>query len=322
MKKFMSKLESKLDSSSNNNSNSNSSRPYQPPAGAPQSRPAGQYAAPAGPPPQQQQQYGAPPQQQGGGYLQQQYAPQAYSQPPGPPPPHIAMGGAAAPPAGRGGEDPFAALRRYDTVFIVDDSESMEMFWDEVREALVSVVETSVKYDEDGIDVYFFNSPVVVNNVRSAQDVRSLFRRVDPRRSTPTAKALKRVLEPYLASLEQANSAKERGQPVQTVKPLNVVILTDGAPDRGEEPEGVIVNAGKRLDSVRAPPYQLGFSFVQIGADEEAQEALTYLDDHLKTEYGIRDMVDTTLSPPNGSVSSEYLLKALLGGINRKFDKQ
>lgn len=100
------------------------------------------------------------------------------------------------------------------------------MFWDEVREALVSVVETSVKYDEDGIDVYFFNSPVVVNNVRSAQDVRSLFRRVDPRRSTPTAKALKRVLEPYLASLEQANSAKERGQPVQTVKPLNVVILT------------------------------------------------------------------------------------------------
>lgn len=29
-------------------------------------------------------------------------------------------------------------------------------------------------------------------------------------------------------------------------------------------------DAGKRLDAIRAPPYQLGFSFVQIGADEEA----------------------------------------------------
>lgn len=120
--------------------------------------------------------------------------------------------------------------------------QSVEMFWDETREALVGVVEKAVQYDEDGIDIYFFNSTVVVENLRTAQDVRSLFRRVEPRRSTPTAKALKRVLEPYLKRLEDANAAKQAGrQSNDTVKPLNIVVLTDGAPDRNDEPEGVIV---------------------------------------------------------------------------------
>lgn len=188
------------------------------------------------------------------------------------------------------------------------------MFWDETASALVGVVEKATKYDEDGIDIYFFNSQVVVNGVRTASDVRNLFRRVDPRKSTPTARALKRVTEPYMQKLE--------AQGPRNVKPLNLIILTDGAPDRNESPEGVIVDVARRLDAAKAPPMQLGFSFVQIGQDDEAQQALTYLDDHLKTEYGIRDICDTTLTTPDSHLNSEYLLKALLGGVNRKIDRQ
>lgn len=40
-----------------------------------------------------------------------------------------------------GGEDPFAALRGYDTVFIVDDSESMEMHWQATMTSLEGVIE-------------------------------------------------------------------------------------------------------------------------------------------------------------------------------------
>lgn len=139
------------------------------------------------------------------------------------------------------------------------------MFWDETREALVGVVEKSIQYDEDGIDIYFFNSSVVVENLKTAQDVRSLFRRVEPRRSTPTAKALRRVLEPYLIKLEQLNAAKQSGRPSnEIVKPLNIVVLTDGAPDRNESPEGVIVVSISRPFSRTAssPVYLLGTSAV------------------------------------------------------------
>ena len=104
------------------------------------------------------------------------------------------------------------------------------MFWYEsLTSSMVGVVEKAVQYDEDGIDIYFFNSQVVMENVRTAQDIRNLFRRVEPRKSTPTAKALKRVLEPYLLKLEAAHRAKEMGQSGQPIKPLNLVVLT-GAP--------------------------------------------------------------------------------------------
>ncbi|KAL7004712.1 hypothetical protein EMMF5_005726 [Cystobasidiomycetes sp. EMM_F5] len=314
MKKFFNKLESKLDSNSNKPGNTSTN--------------AGQrYSAPPGPPPQATGQ-------------QQQHSNAGHA--PGGPPPGSSTAHARTAP---GIEDPFAALRRYDTVFIIDDSESMEMHWDQTRDAVVGVVEKATKYDDDGVDISFFNNPTVVENMRTATQIRSLFNRIDPRKSTPTAKALTRILEPYLQKLEAAHRAKEQGNAsIQPIKPMNVVVLTDGAPDRNESPEGVIVNAGKRLDAIRAPPYQLGFSFIQIGQDDEvgkqiafgynpsrtddpvstmqAQQALQYLDDHLKTEYGIRDMVDTTLFPSEGGhIDSEYLLKGLLGGINRKYDR-
>lgn len=46
------------------------------------------------------------------------------------------------------------------------------------------------------------------------------------------------------------------------------------------------------------------------------------LDDDLKTKHGIRDMVDTTLfDVNNGVLGEQYILKALLGGMNRQLDK-
>lgn len=89
---------------------------------------------------------------------------------------------------------------------------------------------------------------------------------------------------------------------------------------------------------------QLGIQFVQIGIDDEAAAHLRSLDDDLKTKHSVRDMCDTTLFPQNvritasemrgsfrstppppplqGVVSSDYILKALLGGMNRSIDKQ
>lgn len=75
-----------------------------------------------------------------------------------------------------------------------------------------------------------------------------------------------------------------------------------------------------RLDSIRAPPYQLGIQFLQIGDDDEATEFLRELDDDLKEEHSVRDMVDTT--PYTGSIDSAFVLQACLGAINRRIDGQ
>ncbi|OAV90801.1 hypothetical protein PTTG_06090 [Puccinia triticina 1-1 BBBD Race 1] len=282
------------------------------------------YAPPAGPPPGQSVPHG-----QAGNYYghsqptspiypgsnnlpnQNQYQP-----PPGPPPPiHDAPGyGNQFQP---GAEDPLAMLSRYDTVILVDDSGSMEMFWDETRDALGGVVEKAVQYDSDGIDLFFFNDPQHALNCNSPDQVRQIFRNVLPRRSTPTAASIKRVLDPYLNLLHQSKN----GGPM--VKPMNLIVLTDGEPDRGQDPEQAIVEIGRYLDSNRFPLNQLGISFVQIGNDPDATRHLIALDDDLKAKHKIRDFVDCTpyqASNHTNVITSDFILKALIGGVNRKID--
>ncbi|KAA1078823.1 hypothetical protein PGTUg99_003277 [Puccinia graminis f. sp. tritici] len=278
------------------------------------------YPPPAGPPPPQANQsipqghagayYGHPPTNSPvyPGAQNQQYPP-----PPGPPPPdNLAAPGYPANQFQPGVEDPLAMLSRYDTVILVDDSGSMEMMWDETRDALIGVVEKAIQYDSDGIDLFFFNDAQQALNCNSPDQVRHVFRSVLPRRSTPTAASIKRVLDPYLTLLHQSKN----GGPM--VKPMNLIVLTDGEPDRGQDPEQVIVEIGRYLDSNRFPLNQLGISFVQIGNDPDATRHLIALDDDLKAKHKIRDFVDCT--PYQNVITSDFILKALIGGVNRKID--
>ena len=66
---------------------------------------------------------------------------------------------------------------------------------------------------------------------------------------------------------------------------MNLIVLTDGAPDRGEDPEMVIVEAARMLDQMKCPPYQLGIQMIQIGQDDEAAQSLMELDDLLREKH-------------------------------------
>ncbi|SGY23292.1 BQ5605_C019g08924 [Microbotryum silenes-dioicae] len=350
-------LFSKLSSSSSSNKSSASHTHYAPPPGAPPPQQASsggaqphhhqQQAYPQ--PPQQHQQYQQQQQQQQQPAQQHTYAapsqppPQQYYQPP------AAASGREDPLQGQrsalqqqstvetslapGQDEPYLthtpssvpttpALKKYDTVFLVDDSGSMEMFWeDQLAPALAAVIQTAIRYDDDGVDIYFFNSRHHATS-RSAPELLQLFQKVWPSKSTPTASALRRVLDPYVSNLENwVVEGKPSGYP--RPKPMNLIVLTDGAPDRGEAAEPVIVEIAQRLDKMRMPPFQLGIQFVQIGTDDEAAQSLRSLDDDLREKHGIRDIVDTTLfDVQGGQLNVEYLMKALLGGMNRSIDNQ
>jgi len=73
------------------------------------------------------------------------------------------------------------------------------------------------------------------------------------------------------------------------------------------------VEIARRLDKVKAPPFQIGIQFVQIGTDDEAADHLKELDDDLKTKHGIRDYVDTTLFDAVNVGTPSPLSKVLAG---------
>ena len=67
------------------------------------------------------------------------------------------------------------------------------------------------------------------------------------------------------------------------------------------------------------------FSFLiflpHLGNDPAATEALAELDDDLGSD--IRDIVDTApYKPGQGAVSKDWVIKVLMGGINRRIDRR
>ncbi|KAI5777722.1 hypothetical protein EDC01DRAFT_623556, partial [Geopyxis carbonaria] len=224
-------------------------------------------------------------------------------------------------------ENPHDYLIPYDTVFIVDDSASMNgggyRRWHETRRALESVAKIATRYNPTGIAVHFLNtpSPDGPHRITNASQVSALFATIEPSGVTPIGAALDAVLRPYLRKLCKAEAACPTSVCLSAiVRPLNIVVLTDGAAT--DDPEPVIVSSARELDTLNAPLHQCGVQFLQIGDEPGAREALKELDNDLAGIHGIRDMVDTIRywGREQGEVEA-LLVKALIGGVNRRWDK-
>lgn len=206
--------------------------------------------------------------------------------------------------------------------------------WREAEKALRAITPICTSHDSDGVDIYFLNHrPVTAPGaaapegkaeggyygITSASDVSTIFSNARPSGATPTGQRLRQIMKPYIASLERASDPDD-------VKPINIIVITDGRAT--DEPEEVLVNAAARLDRIDAAPSQVGVQFFQIGDDPDAAEALRYLDDDLRSR-GVRDMVDTCTwkdtkaqSRGRSTLTSDVILKVVLGAVLRRLDNQ
>ncbi|WWC65789.1 uncharacterized protein I303_108411 [Kwoniella dejecticola CBS 10117] len=220
----------------------------------------------------------------------------------------------------KSGEDPLEILKEYDTVLLIDDSSSMKgRRWNEARTSLMGVADIAARYDQDGIDVRFLNSRKEGDGLKTGNQVMQLFDAVHPNGATPTGQRLENILREYMISLEKQSNRNSILGRNPTVKPMNLIVITDGAPT--DDPESVIITFAKRLDKGEFPLSQVGIQFLQVGDDPSAREALQELDDGLSDKHDIRDMVDTV--PYSGQqLTAEMIVKTLIGGINRRMDRK
>lgn len=247
-------------------------------------------------------------------------------------------------------DDDFKFLETFDTEFLIDDSASMYgRRWREVGEALVSVVPVCTKHDSDGVGVWFLNKKERRNeyrNVTRAREdepgtgvsVQGLFQQRRPDGdATLTGTRLREILNRYVRRCERIEAENERRaeqglDPLDLPKPINIIVITDG--QASDDPESVLREMAGRLDAIRAPPYQVGVQFFQVGNDERATLALKQLDDKLGVTGGlssvrkpVRDMVDTVTFDTVGDgrtgtprLTRDGILKTVLGAVNRRHD--
>lgn len=214
--------------------------------------------------------------------------------------------------------DPYAFLKSFDTIFLIDDSGSMAgRSWRETAAALQTITPICTQRDADGIDIYFLNHPdsTIYKNIVTAGTVVEIFQTVRPSGATPTGQRLNKILRPYLQRYEKAP---------ETTKPINIIVITDGEPS--DDVESPIIQAAKKLDKLDAPAWQVGIQFFQVGKEPGAREHLKQLDDGLKEfacDDELRDIVDTV--PFTGEDDSELtgtgIMKVVLGSVNRRLDR-
>ncbi len=228
-----------------------------------------------------------------------------------------------------GDDSPYAFLRTFDTIFLIDDSGSMAgRSWRETSSALAAIAPICTAHDPDGIDVYFLNhrnphsATGGYTNITTTAAVQGLFENVRPLGGTPTGTRLNQILKPYVAELAESLERQAHGHE-PTVKPLNIIVITDGVPS--DDVESVIVSAARKLDGMNADQWQVGVQFFQVGREPEARDMLRELDDALSGEYHIRDMVDTvpwTGEDGDEGLTGQGLLKVCLGSVVRRWDRR
>lgn len=214
--------------------------------------------------------------------------------------------------------DPFAFLKTFDTIFLIDDSGSMAgRSWRETAAALETITPICTQRDADGIDIYFLNHPdsSLYKNITTAGTVVEIFQTVRPSGATPTGQRLNKILKPYLQRYERAP---------ETTKPINIIVITDGEPS--DDVESPIIQAAKKLDKLDAPAWQVGIQFFQVGREPGAREHLKQLDDGLKELAGddeLRDIVDTVpfIGEGDAQLTAAGILKCVLGAVNRRIDR-
>ncbi|OAV90759.1 hypothetical protein PTTG_06070 [Puccinia triticina 1-1 BBBD Race 1] len=214
-------------------------------------------------------------------------------------------------------ENLLSTLKRFKTIFLVDDSASMATngHWEEAVRVLVELAKEASQHDTDGLDLQFLNSESHFKNIKASSLLRK-FKTIQPTGdSTPTETKVEEILRPYIETLE---IQKARHQPLS--KPLNLVIITDGIPDDIDSFISIISHVSSKLDDGHFPLNQIGIQFLQIGAEKRVSRVLKILDNHLQKRYGIsRDMIDTTQF--TGVIDEAFIVKCLLGGINRRVDR-
>ncbi|KAI9764839.1 MAG: hypothetical protein M1840_007985 [Geoglossum simile] len=234
----------------------------------------------------------------------------------------------------------FSRLALFDTIFVIDDTGSMQVAansnqpassdgktrWNVLTQSMRDIGNIAAECDLDGVDIHFLISTHLnKTNIRSRQEVLNLLAQVDLGQGvggTFFAVVLAEILGPYVARYKDYFVATKRREKADKVKPLNVVVLTDGKADDARSTKRLIIRIGKQLDGMNAPDTQIGLRFLQVGDDEDAAEWLKSLDNDLEIVYDVRDYVDTRTFDDfrNSEDFAENLREILLGAIDRDID--
>lgn len=199
-----------------------------------------------------------------------------------------------------------------DVVLLVDDSGSMNLE-NRIEDAIATMtmlLEISLMFDSNGIDVMFLNQTHFNCVINSIDQVTALNDKFEANGGTNAGNALN-----YFVKLFKHNYTSVSG------KPVTLIYLGDGKIDDSDLFTQTIVNACKIPRNSDANVRPITFQLFQVGTDAEASKYFQDLDVILKDIYKLEDCVDTvSYEKMKGRSLKDTVLKILLGSVLADLD--
>lgn len=175
-------------------------------------------------------------------------------------------------------------------------NEKGESRWDVSRKINAAVTAEVCKFDDDGIDLVFFNDRYKVHTGVTEAAVQAIFAQHTPGSGTALAAPLQAMIDKYLPAKLIA-AAKPGGwmkkatpavyDKISPEKPVAFLVWTDGSPSDREAVEAVIIDASQRIKK----DADFGIAVIQVGHDAAAAAWLKTLDEGLVAKGAAFDVV-------------------------------
>ena len=237
-------------------------------------------------------------------------------------------------------------LKEMDIGISVDDSGSMGWEvdggpkgwrYEQATFAAIAIAEIAATQDDDGIELYFFNTNSGAKgneekgfarggyyNLRTADQVRDNFP-AGPSGGTPALKHLDEILRAKVTAYQKARAAKKAPPP-----PYIHIIITDGASTDTltyKSYGDVIAKWARVLDEGFAPEKQVCLQLLQIGYDEEVRTEFEKCDNDIQYVHELdRDMVDTKsikeIEAMGGWENYNTIVRLILAPAEERLDRE
>ncbi|MDP3508598.1 MAG: hypothetical protein Q8T09_11450 [Candidatus Melainabacteria bacterium] len=168
--------------------------------------------------------------------------------------------------------------------------------WDISIKVNTEITKAVCEFDDDGIDLVFFNDGYKVVTGVTEDKVRSIFASQTPGSGTSLAAPLREMVNKYLPAKIKTPAQsggfmrKESLAVYETIspeKPVAFLIWTDGSPSDRDAVEQVIIDASRRINK----DSDFGIAIIQIGHDQGAKSWLKTLDKGLVAKGAAFDVV-------------------------------
>lgn len=188
---------------------------------------------------------------------------------------------AFAEPAQKVSEPISYSLKDCDLVFMVDISGSMNDFentvnvsrWEWCQKQIESFSSINSEKMKNGFSICLFNDGHKFEPNCTLRNLQRCFHSVQPEGNTNLGAPMQIILDKYLDG--------------SRVRPLVIVVMTDGLPNRGKNVEQLIIGTTNRIHNNK----EIRITFLEIGDEFESNTLLTTLDEKLTTMGAKHDIV-------------------------------